>query len=56
MSIDLYCPIKPKKIRKIQISKEKRIPFPRFEPETSGLAVGRQNHYTIGHHWVAYSA
>jgi hypothetical protein len=38
-----------KKDRKIQkISKEKTIPYPGFEPRTSGLAVGSLNHCTIG--------
>jgi hypothetical protein len=40
-----------KKVRKIQTSTEKTIPYPGFEPGTSGLAVGRHSHCTI---WVGF--
>jgi hypothetical protein len=50
MSVELHRPRKPEKVRKIQkfSLNGKTIPYPRFEPRTSGLAVGSLNHCTIG--------
>jgi hypothetical protein len=42
----VHRPPKPEGSQKF--SKEKTIPYPGFEPKTSGLAVGSLNHCTIG--------
>jgi hypothetical protein len=47
MSVKLNCPPKSEESQKIQTN-GKPIPYPGFEPGTSGLAVGGHNHCTIG--------
>jgi hypothetical protein len=49
MSVELYRPPKPEERQKnLKFFTEKTISYPRFEPRTSGLAVGSINHCTIG--------
>jgi hypothetical protein len=49
MSVKLNRPPKPEESQKNSNFNGKTIPYPGFEPGTSGLAVGRHNHCTI---WV----
>jgi hypothetical protein len=49
MSVKLNGPAKPEESQKNSNFNGKTIPYPGFEPGTSGLAVGRYNHCTI---WV----
>jgi hypothetical protein len=49
MSVKLNRPPKPEESQKNSNFNRKTIPYPGFEPGTSGLAVGRHNHCTI---WV----
>jgi hypothetical protein len=48
MSVKLNRSPKPEESHKNSNSNGKTIPFPGFEPGTSGLAVGSHNHCTIG--------
>jgi hypothetical protein len=48
MSVNLNHPPKPEKSHQNSNFNEKTIPYPGFEPGTSGLAVGSHNHCTIG--------
>jgi hypothetical protein len=50
MSVKLNRPTKPEESQKNSNFNGKTIPYPGFEPGTSGLAVGRHNHCTI---WVS---
>jgi hypothetical protein len=43
MSVELHCPPEPEESQKN--STEKNIPYPEFEPITSGLALGILNRY-----------
>jgi hypothetical protein len=49
MSVKLNRPPKPEESQKNSNFNGKTIPYPGFEPGTSGLAVGSHNHCTI---WV----
>jgi hypothetical protein len=49
MSVKLNRPPKPEESQKNSNFNGKTIPYPGFEPGTSGLAVGSDNHCTI---WV----
>jgi hypothetical protein len=49
MSVKLNRPPKPEESLKDSKFNVKTIPYPGFEPGTSGLAVGSHNHCTI---WV----
>jgi hypothetical protein len=49
MSVKLNRPPKPEESQKNSNFNEKTIPYPGFEPGTSGIAVGSHNHCTI---WV----
>jgi hypothetical protein len=49
MSVKLNRPPKPEESQKDSNFNGKTIPYPGFEPGTSGLAVGSHNHCTI---WV----
>jgi hypothetical protein len=49
MSVKLNRPPKPEESQKNSNFNGKTKPYPRFEPGTSGLAVGSHNHCTI---WV----
>jgi hypothetical protein len=49
MSVKLNRPLKPVESQKDSNFNGKTIPYPEFEPGTSGLAVGSNNHCTI---WV----
>jgi hypothetical protein len=49
MSVKLNRPPKPEESQKDSNINGKTIPYPGFEPGTSGLAVGSHNHCTI---WV----
>jgi hypothetical protein len=49
MSVKLNCPPKPEESQKDPNFNGKTIPYPGFEPGTSGLAVGSHNLCTI---WV----
>jgi hypothetical protein len=49
MSVKLNRPPKPEESQKKSNFNGKTIPYPGFEPGTSGLAVGSHNHCTI---WV----
>jgi hypothetical protein len=51
MSVKLNRPPKPEESQKNSNFNGKTIPYPGFEPGTSGLAVGRHNHCTI---WVGH--
>jgi hypothetical protein len=51
MSVKLNRPLKPEESQKNSNFNGKTIPYPGFEPGTSGLPVGRHNHCTI---WVGY--
>jgi hypothetical protein len=48
MSVKLNRPPKPEESQKNSNFNGKTIPYPGFEPGTSGLAVGSHNHCTIG--------
>jgi hypothetical protein len=48
MSVNLNRPGKPEESQKNSNFNGKTIPYPGFEPRTSGLAVGSHNHCTIG--------
>jgi hypothetical protein len=52
MSVKLNRPPKPEESQKDSNFNGKTIPYPGFEPGTSGLAVGSHNHCTI---WVGCS-
>jgi hypothetical protein len=54
MSVNLNRPPKPEESQKILNFNGKTIPYPGFEPGTSGLAIASHNHYTIGSvkYWV----
>jgi hypothetical protein len=49
MSVKLNRPPKPEESQKDSNYNGKTIPYPGFEPRTSGLTVGSHNHCTI---WV----
>jgi hypothetical protein len=49
MSVKLNRPPKPEESQKNSNFNGKTMPYPGFEPGTSGLAVGSHNHCTI---WV----
>jgi hypothetical protein len=51
MSVKLNRPPKPEESQKNSNFNGKTIPYPGFEPGTSGLAVGSHNHCII---WVGY--
>jgi hypothetical protein len=53
MSVKLNRPPNPEESQKNSNFNGKTIPYPGFEPGTSGLAVGRHNHCTI---WVGQPA
>jgi hypothetical protein len=53
MSVKLNRPPKPEESQNNSNFNGKTIPYPGFEPGTSGLAVGRHNHCTI---WVGLGA
>jgi hypothetical protein len=48
MSVKLNRPPKPEESQQNSYFNGKIIPYPGFEPGTSGLAVGSHNHYTVG--------
>jgi hypothetical protein len=48
MSVKLNRPPKPEECQKNSNFNGKTIPYPGFEPGTSGLAVGSHTHCTIG--------
>jgi hypothetical protein len=52
MSVKLNCPPKPEESQKNSNFNGKTIPYPRFKPGTSGLAVGSHNHAPLG--WFTY--
>jgi hypothetical protein len=53
MSVKLNRPPEPEESQKNSNFNGKTIPYPEFEPGTSGLAVGRHNHCTI---WVGVTS